>query len=82
MGIMDSWCTSKNSLSDVDNSSQQNNSIDSKRFEDIIYNLKSYVIISDNNLKFVKNLNHDDKNKIIELLNTVLKSAIELALDN
>lgn len=79
---MDSWCTSKNSLSDVDNSNQQNNSIDSKRFEDIMYDLKSYKIISDNDLKFVKNSSHDDKNKIIELLNTVLNSAIELALDN
>ena len=61
---MESWCTSKNTLSDVDNTSIQNQNSDAtnERFEQIFYDLKSYKKLSESDLKFVENLNHSEKN--------------------
>ena len=78
---MENWCTSKNTLSDVDTSSMQNQSPDStnKRFEQIFYDLKSYKKLSGSDLKFVESLNHNEKNKLIVLFNEVLDSAVNMA---
>ena len=78
---MESWCTSKNTLSDVENTSIQNQSLDAtnKRFEQIFYDLKSYKKLSESDLIFVENLNHSEKNKLIVLFNEVLESAVNIA---
>ena len=77
---MDS-CNSKNTLTDVNTSAESNTNTDNKRFEQILHDLKSYVKLSESDLKFVEQLNHNDKNKLIRLFNEVLDSTIGLAIN-
>ena len=74
-------CNSKNTLTDVNISSESNTNSDNKRFEQILHDLRSYVKLSEIDLKFIEQLNHNDKNKLIKLFNKVLDSAISLSLN-
>lgn len=71
---------SKNTLTDVNTSAESNTNSDNERFKQILHDLRSYKKLSESDLKFVEQLNHNDKNKLIKLFNQVLDSAISLAI--
>lgn len=75
------YCNSKNTLTDVNTSAESNTYSDDKRFKQILHDLRSYKKLSESDLKFVEQLNHNDKNELIRIYNLVLDSIIDLSLN-
>ena len=86
---MNSSSKSKNTMSDLNISMESQKGTEetvesennTKKFRDILYDLRSYKKLSESDLKFVEQLNHNDKNELIRIYNLVLESALDICLN-